>query len=282
MFNKIKNYLMIKDQELLKVFNDSQTIYYPTSSWTINKYDIFYPTTSSLWGVYFMKCKEKKNPNLLLRRLIYSRMSSSNLLRTILIVQNGYDIDNNTIKQLERFFDVVFIFNDDNGINKLKRVLSSNQTVKFEIPNKISQREELKRLKLSDMFNEINYNPCNFGKCEFDSSNLLKVHNPFTGNLKTTQLFDFQGQLSFSKDTKSKSFILNYENHFTNVMLNNFSFESQKLEIKNEKICIANTNFNFSDGEIGYNYLNTMLSMGVLPVSVNNNNEFNGLGRLWM
>jgi len=268
---------MNKTERIKEYLSGGNTIFTPENSFTIDNPDILHYSGNTLWGIYLMKKKELKNPALILRRLTYSRLAYASTMGTILIIDNEYNLKNTMYQALEKFFDYIVVA-DDKDVNDLPKILALNTIAsKFTIPNKLKQNATINYFKLLDAFDEREYdisNYCLLGQIGYES---VKVFNPFTNNNKKTQIYDTTDYLVFSKDNNKRNFVDSFENSMTNVMLNKFSFSEKKLTINDNRNCIANTNLNFDNCRNGSQYLHSLCYMGILPVSVNDYNNLNGI-----
>lgn len=117
----------------------NQSIIAPVNPFTVDNPDALVYNGSSLTGLFIPLAKELNNPDLLLRRLCFSRLSLSNTVSHVLLLGNGNDLIQ--YDQVSAAFDAVIVYEN---MHDLLLFLGDNIHARHRISPRI-RKERMRR-----------------------------------------------------------------------------------------------------------------------------------------
>lgn len=257
------------------------TVLNPQNIFTQDNPDALYFNGTTLWAIYIIKQKEIKGPNFLVRRVIYSRLAYIQSMKTLLLVPQEY-CNNKNLKYLGLFFDCVVFEEDERHARDLNNCIQSNlHESKYRINYQLRKDSIYNYWLNQRLLVRLGYFPDKFNTWEYFGP-MVKLRNPFTGRYEIKrQLFDYDNNLLYTKKVQD-SFMNSYESFLTNVMLRKFNIEQNYISLNKNLFsfgCFLNTNMDFMNNRNGLEYINMLCFMGIMPISVDNENDFKSILR---
>ena len=249
-----------------------QCVIEPANPFTVDNPDALIFNGHALVGLYIPLAKEVKNPDLLLRRLFFSRLAMCNSVSTVLLLTKDFSIQlaNNT--QIASSFDYVHVFE---GIPNLLRLLADGRNPIHLIDKRLKQ-ENMKRFwGTLDFFEKNKYLIEEYSSLG-DAKGMTATRWSTPGSKRISKRTSYnEACIITSKEITKQSFKEGYEDIMTFAAMYNYSLTDGVLK----RITDSNEHCMFLNIEsletVMRNEINlrTMVFLGYLPWKMNEDTD---------
>lgn len=268
---------MDKKQIYLSLINTfNQSILEPLNPFTVDNSDALVFNGRTLTGLFIPLKKERANPDMLLRRLFLSRLSTSKAVSTVLLLAEDSIHAFDNMPEVEAAFDAVHIYENERDLMSYLR---------DDIHQRTPIRPSIRRQRMRRFWGTIDFIEKN-GVLQnvFEVTNereVLKVKswsNPNKDRLSKATDYSHPYLVTSKKRTK-QSFKEGYEDLMTVTTMFNYSMSDGILKKNLE----ADDTFMYLNAEgvedVMNNVMNlrTMVFLGYLPGRIGRNDDLEGL-----
>lgn len=267
---------------LEKIVNDyPHSIVKPQNVFTIDNPDILVPTNGNLIGVFFMKKKEIRQLDLLLRRVYMSKLAYTSAMTPIVLVDQDSvtQLGPNEHETLSRYqFICEYKTNQD-----ISLIFKDVDYFKMDYFNPNIQNKVIRRLWLIKSFTHeckglLKQDKFEFVSLQNELDNIM-VQSWGKNKRSSKNMYLVNGNDLFLERESKQGFVSSFDSILTYTMMYNYRLDNgYMLENRNNgNNRYLNTNWNF-DSITNSLYVNTLALLGILPIKIDNIDSLKEIG----